>query len=103
MENTFGEERDELIKRLNEAMSEFNKEAIKTMTEMFDRLGYDVVKREPELKACPVCGMNQIEKHTDKNKWNYIYCGDCTIRTAGFECMEHAIEAWNALPRKDAQ
>ena len=61
---------------------------------------YEVKKREPELKPCPVCGNPTPTKYEMPNN-NYIYCYGCGIRIDEWEKMDGAIKSWNALPRKD--
>ena len=65
--------------------------------------GYDVIKREPELKPCPICG-NEVEivnLGTGYYTEYYIRCSNCLIQTVYREFDKNkAIEAWNALPRK---
>jgi hypothetical protein len=66
-----------------------------------DNFSYDVVKREPELKPCPVCE----SENTGLNKYSLgeyePICNDCLIRLMTYSTRERAIEAWNTLPRKE--
>jgi hypothetical protein len=67
-----------------------------------DLQGYDVVKREPELLPCPVCGGKANLVHWDVEEY-YIVCdvNDCPIRTLYYSTAHQAIKAWNVLPRKE--
>lgn len=63
---------------------------------------YDIKKREPKLKPCPVC------EYDAKIEWGLAgcyakctHCGIMQIKAYGSE--RKCIEAWNALPRKDNQ
>lgn len=62
-----------------------------------------VLKREPKLKACPVCGKGNIATGTTESLYgdiiHHVYCNDCRI-TISKRDKDEAIEAWNALPRK---
>jgi len=63
-----------------------------------DLQGYDVVKREPEIKPCPNCGYEQAEYRED-----YGGCWICLnsfCRLAGPHDDKDG-KKWNALPRKE--
>ena len=62
--------------------------------------GYDVTKREPELKPCPVCG-GEATKMISPNGYGYVECSNCRLRQMDDQPEGLAIEAWNAIPRKD--
>ena len=67
-----------------------------------EQFGYNVVKREPELKACPVCGGRPTIFSSSQGIC--IECETCEIEQSNFyELQDEAIEAWNALPRKEQQ
>lgn len=68
--------------------------------------GYDVVKRKPEIKACPICGDRDVRIASEEGhitKWLFVICYNCMIRTDGYFSEEAAIEAWNALPREEGE
>ena len=69
----------------------------------FDLRGYDVVKREPEIKACPYCGHSGLTHYdwlfTETKEVAFV-CRGCGMRGAPCRSLSEAIEAWNALPRK---
>lgn len=63
-----------------------------------DLQGFDVVKREPEIKACPNCGYEQAEYRED-----YGGCWICLnsfCRLAGPHDDKDG-NKWNSLPRKE--
>jgi hypothetical protein len=66
-----------------------------------DLQGYDVTKRKPEIKACPVCG-TEAHSWCEDDEWYYVQCGNitCAIRSDSDISEEHVIKRWNALPRK---
>jgi len=76
---------------------------IDILVEYLDNMGYNVVKREPELKPCPVCGGNDVDVKTTQNNRDqtlyHVVCSRCGIANSKYYRGE-AIEAWNALPRK---
>lgn len=65
--------------------------------QFLDAEGYDVTKREPEIKACPVCG----GKLNIRN-WSDVraVCTSCQFAITGYEDEQSLIDAINALPRK---
>lgn len=68
--------------------------------------GFEVVKREPEIKPCPYCG-NKMEYSdfdwiSHKNDYGadyWVFCFGCGMQGPSFETVEKAIEAWNSFPR----
>jgi hypothetical protein len=65
--------------------------------------GFEVTKKKPVLKPCPLCMGTNVGLDTITYLGNRICAGcfDCRIRTASFDNEEEAIETWNALPRKE--
>ena len=51
---------------------------------------------QTELKPCPFCGGTDIQIK-DKEKWSYIWCGDCLSAFWQLEAcsVEDNVEAWN--------
>jgi hypothetical protein len=70
-----------------------------------DLQGYDVTKREPEILPCPYCGHDKLTRYNwrfTETKEKAVVCPGCGLTAPSFEELFEAIEAWNALPRKDA-
>ena len=70
----------------------------------FDKQGYDVTKREPELKSCPVCGREAVYQEMsvlclEGLTRGYIYCPNCGIEQDTVSPKSKALDKWNALPR----
>jgi len=79
----------------------YTEEYIDINKRFFDTQGYNVIKREPELKPCPVCGSSNNLEIDDDARGYSIGCDSCEIEQAIFyPTKQDAIEAWNALPRK---
>jgi len=60
------------------------------------------IKREPEIKACPLCGGEASVFETLKKEYGYVQCLrlDCFIKTDKYDNAIKAIEHWNSLPRR---
>ena len=80
----------------------YTEEYIDINKRFFDTQGYDVIKREPELKPCPICG-GKVTYFSDDVSWAFIRCDNCGIGQQQALQRDKAIEAWNALPRKEEQ
>lgn len=70
-----------------------------------EHAGYDVVKREPELKPCPnpecECKKYSVDcdEYDDESHY-WVRCEMCGLAGPIEFSKREAIEAWNALPRK---
>jgi Lar family restriction alleviation protein len=54
-----------------------------------------------ELKACPFCGSENVEKLKNGHGWNYVHCNGCGAEGSADLGESGAIEAWNARPIED--
>ena len=74
--------------------------AIEKMTEYLNKAGYDVVKREPEIKACPFCGGECIlRNHIEYKKPYSVGCMECTYSSCSCETSEEAIRLHNLIAK----
>lgn len=50
----------------------------------------------PELKLCPFCGSDDLER-VERLKYGgyFVRCNDCGVETDNFALKSEAIEAWN--------
>ena len=102
MEETFEEVSARMTKDLSIALNDFRNAVLDLMKDTLESMNYDVVKREPELKACPICN-GKADVYNEARGYS-ISCDACDIGQETFyELRDEAIEAWNALPRKDQQ
>lgn len=48
-----------------------------------------------ELKPCPFCGNDEIQRYNyEPNKWR-VTCRDCRNTTKDWPTLDEAIESWN--------
>lgn len=48
-----------------------------------------------EIKPCPSCGGQAMERVANKGDSNYVYCLTCGLRTLGYADIKYAIKDWN--------
>lgn len=54
---------------------------------------YDLV--DVELKICPFCGSNNLDKNTTNENAYWIECKECTGQTMHGISWEEAVDNWN--------